>query len=176
MFISGSDYGERKIILWDAKLPKFSDPSYFPHILHWSPGGLIRKILIKNEVPKNAFWLAQSQLVLVSDQMLDLWNGDVSDEDIPESDEEEEDEGDDGDDRDKEKVKELKAKDDPFYKDDVKEYEGVNLMVTHVNTFGERIPATEYNPGGVLYVKLQVNYLLFNPYSGFLTTYMSVAR
>jgi WD40 repeat protein len=32
-FVSGSDYGERKILLWDAKLPNFTEPSKFPHIL-----------------------------------------------------------------------------------------------------------------------------------------------
>jgi hypothetical protein len=155
MFISGSDYGERKIILWDAKLPKFSEPSYFPHVIHWSTSGLVKKLLLKNQIPKNAFWLAQSQLVLVSDKVLDIWNGDISDEEeIPDSDEEEE-EGDE-EERDKEKLKELKAKDDPFYKDDVREHNGVSLVVTHVNTFGERIAATEYNPGGVLFIKLQV--------------------
>ncbi len=152
MFISGSDYGERKIILWDAKLPKFSDPSYFPHIIHWSPGGLIKKLLIKNEIPKSASWLAQSQMVLVREKMLDFWSGDIADdEELPESDEDQED----GDEEDRDKNK-IASRDDPFYKDDVKEHQGVSLLVTHVNTFGERIAATEYNPGGVLYVKLQV--------------------
>ena len=35
--ISGSDYGERKLLLWDAKLDwLMTDPKQFPHIIFWS--------------------------------------------------------------------------------------------------------------------------------------------
>jgi hypothetical protein len=41
--ISGSDYGERKILVWNANMPTMADPKQFPHTIFWTPEGLIRK-------------------------------------------------------------------------------------------------------------------------------------
>lgn len=84
--ISGSDYGERKLLLWDAKLDSLmTDPKQFPHILFWTPDGLIKKILIRQGPPHRTFWLAKSQYDLLTEENpLDIWEGELDpDEDIP---------------------------------------------------------------------------------------------
>ena len=41
---SGSDYGERRILLWDSQVPRFETPLQYPHMLFWSPEGLVTKV------------------------------------------------------------------------------------------------------------------------------------
>jgi hypothetical protein len=147
--------------LWDSQHPKFSDPSYFPHIIHWTSGGLIKKLLIKTEIPKHQFWLAQSQLSLVSEQMLDLWDGDYSDDEVPDSDEEGTDKESDEETEGTQKETTTKRKIDPFFVNDVRDNDGVSLLINYVNAFQEKIAASEYHPGGVLYIKLQVKFVCF---------------
>ena len=60
--LSGSGYGERKIILWDASMPKIHHPKHFPHMLYWTKAGLIKKILLRNMIPSRNFWLAESEM------------------------------------------------------------------------------------------------------------------
>jgi len=152
----GSDYGERKVLLWNAKLPVLDDPKQFPHIIFWTPDGLIRKILIHQGKPKPAFWLQRNMMSAITDEsMLDMWFGEIDDpeiEDIPS--ESEDDDDDDDDDEEEEEKKEVQV--DPFIADDVRAAEGVSLRVVFVNGEGEQVAASEYNPGGVLFVCVQV--------------------
>jgi WD40 repeat protein len=75
--VSGSDYGERKILMWDAKMNSLisGQPKQFPHMIHWTPEGLIKRILIKQstaeeQLERPAFWLKQSQMNLVTDDSM----------------------------------------------------------------------------------------------------------
>lgn len=160
-FISGSDYGERKLLLWDAKLPHFHDPAKFPHVLFWSPEGLITKILIQKGNPKTSFWLAQSQLGLLrNDNAIDIWTGELSDdepeisEDERKSDNEDEDE-DDEEEKLKKKKKQQQRKNQAEFPDDCKTYKGVMIQITSISPSGEKLVATEYNPGGNLIISLK---------------------
>lgn len=159
-FASGSDYGERKILLWDAKLPHMYEPSKFPHIFFWTTTGLIKKILIRNETPRPGFWLAQNQLTWISsDKNLDIWPGELSDDD--EDFEAMADDSDDDDDDDDEDEKEKKEKVDLSRAGDVYEKDNVLIDVVRVLTNGSKESATEYNPGGSLIVRIQsMEYLL----------------
>jgi hypothetical protein len=153
-FVSGSDYGERKILLWDAKLPHFHDPSKLPHMMMWSSEGLIKKIIVKKGLPKPGFWLSQSQLGLVKNENeLEIWSGELSDDDPDFSEEEKEDE-DDIDDEEEEKKK--KKLDDNVSADDQREIDGVLLQIMNISPQGEKQVAKEYNPGGNLIISLKV--------------------
>ena len=161
-FVSGSDYGERKILLWDANLPHFHDPGKFPHILYWSPEGLITKILIRKGIPKFSFWLTQSQLGLLKniESEYEVWTGELSD-DEPEISEDErnsddEDELDDEDETRKNTKKNKKNEANRTeFTDDLKEYKGVLLQIMAISPSGEKLVATEYNPGGHLFISLK---------------------
>lgn len=156
-FVSGSDYGERKILLWDAKLPHFHDPVRISHVIHWTTEGLIKRILLKNGVPKAGFWLSQSQLGLIkNDNDLDIWYGELSDDDPSFSeDEKDSDEEDDEDEKKKKKI------DEDYAVGDRKDYKGVHLQVTNIASTGDRQVATEYNPGGKLIISLKVKKSIF---------------
>lgn len=160
-FVSGSDYGERKILLWDAKLPSLKGPSQFPHVLFWTPEGLIRKILIKKTIPPNGFWLQQGELGLVQNEdQFDIWVGEMSDDERMEEEEAEQkpppgesDSEEDG----AESPEKLKASAyEQLIKNDLREYKGVRLSLTCVSPQGEKLAAREYNPGGYVYLKVQV--------------------
>jgi WD40 repeat protein len=156
-FVSGSDYGERRILLWDAKLPHFHDPLPFAHVIFWTPEGLIRKFLIKKGVPKTMFWLAQSQLGLITNEDdLEIWTGELSDDEMMEDDEEEEKDGS-SDEEEQTKKKTV----DSYNIDDKVELHGVLLEITSLSPSGEKLVATEYNPGGSLILKLSVSVLSF---------------
>ena len=100
--ISGSDYGERKLLLWDAKLDSLmTDPKQFPHIIFWSSTshfyvcfilsvcmwgnryrfrsqeGLIKKIIIRQGPAHQSFWLAKGQHDLLTESSLELWEGEM---------------------------------------------------------------------------------------------------
>ncbi|RYH11919.1 hypothetical protein EON65_38525 [archaeon] len=150
---SGSDYGERKILLWSAKMPDFHSPEQFPHIFFWTPEGLIKKIVIRKAVPKLSFWLQQTQMRLINDDdSFDVWPGEVSD---IEEDEDDESDTENDDHCDIDSVF-SKGKEEDYMKDDVRELKGITLKVTHVSAGGEQTEATEYNPGGFLVVTVQV--------------------
>ena len=148
--------------MWNAKLPVLDDPKQFPHIIFWTPDGLIRKILIHQGKPKPAFWLQRNMMSAITDEsMLDVWFGEIDDpeiEDFPsESEDDEEDDEDDDDEELQEEEQRKKVQQvDPFIADDVRAAEGVSLQVVFVNSEGEQAAASEYNPGGVLYVCVQV--------------------
>lgn len=198
--ISGSDYGERKILLWNAKMPVMNNPKQFPHVIFWTPAGLIRKILINQGVPKPAFWLQQNQMsALVDEDMIEYWPGEVDDpslEDFPSDSDSDDESGsdEDGDDDDngldsslagssmksgdgasskysvdsgegsskkgrrrrKKKGKKKGETVDEFIKNDVRQWGGVRLSAVVVTSKGDQVDAAEYNPGGVVYISLQV--------------------
>lgn len=195
--VSGSDYGERKILVWNAKMPVLDDPKQFPHYIFWTPAGLIRKILINHGIPKPSFWLQKNQMSAISDdRMLDYWEGEIDDvelEDYPSESEEEDSSGsdsdgssgdedgvgiegmemnntdtntisqkDEGNSSSKKRSKKNKKKPDKekpvdeFIKQDIRQLYGITLSAVVINTAGEQIEAVEYNPGGCVFVCLQV--------------------
>ena len=127
--ISGSDYGERKILLWDADMPKFERATQYPHLVFWTPDGLIKKILIRQLTPNLTFWLSADQVALLGEEaVLEMWPGELED-DIVDSDSDSDAGSDD------EKV-------DPFGKDDVKELNGAVMSVIYTDRQGENSNAT----------------------------------
>lgn len=155
-FVSGSDYGERKIMLWDAKYPHMYEPAKFPHIIYWTSTGLIRKIIIRRDNPRPGFWLAQTQLTWISsDKNLDIWPGEMSDDDTFAENQDSDGEGEDGEDDDDDAPKK-QDKVDKSREGDIYEKEGVFINVLKVGENGEKDSAIEYNPGGTLIVKVQV--------------------
>jgi hypothetical protein len=81
--LSGSDYGERRLMLWDANMPRISEPVIFSHMIFWTPDGLIRKILVRQMSPTISFWLTQDQLELLGeDEKIELWPGEAEDFDV----------------------------------------------------------------------------------------------
>jgi WD40 repeat protein len=157
-FASGSDYGERKILLWDAKMPHFREPQQFPHIFFWTPEGLIKKILIRKTIPKPNFWLMQTQLNYIKDDDdMEIWSGEVSDIEEDENGDDSDTESEHEDTLDELSVTSGKRKDAYaiLIADDVRELKGITLRVIHIGSEGEQSEATEYNPGGFLIVSIQ---------------------
>ncbi len=167
-------------------MPLLQDPKQFPHMIFWTPDGLIKKLLIRQTTPKMGFWVSQSQIHLLSDNsMLDMWSGELEDEDeeaafnakdsdedeeeeVEEEEEEEEEEGDEGIEYDEEerggahknKKKHRKAKKkkaEPWTVGDRPQHSGVSLSVVATNAGGEQFEAVEYSPGGTLAVCLEVS-------------------
>lgn len=166
-FASGSDYGERKILLWNSKLPAFNEPSQFPHIFFWTPEGLIKKIVIRKTTPRPNFWLKQNELHYINDDELDIWPGEISDvEDEKEGEEEEgEEEKEENDLIDGEadlaamlEGARPRTAGETIFADDRKEMKGVSMRVIRVGTSGDQSEAVEYNPGGFLVVSLKVSH------------------
>lgn len=74
--LSGSDFGERKLVIWDAKYPVVDQPVQFSHMIFWTEDALIKKILFKVGPPTDQFWLNQNQLSLLpDDQDIEIWQG-----------------------------------------------------------------------------------------------------
>lgn len=184
--VSGSDYGERKLLIWDAKQPVLSDPKQFPHMIFWSAGGLIKKILIRQGAPKPIFWLQQNQMDLITeDESLDIWAGEVDDNDMTagvdfEGDEDDEDDDEydesigDNDTANDEEEKEEEGNSskkklgnnkamvalEALIQDDICKIGSVRLSVIATSIGGgkdgEQIEAREYVPGGHLFISIQV--------------------
>jgi hypothetical protein len=155
--ISGSDYGERRLMIWDAQMPKYNSYVQLPHMIFWTPEGLIQKILIQQKVPEKEFWLSASQLSLLDeDETVTVWPGeltvvddidDESDEDIEKNDEAD------------------VPPPDLFGQDDVREVDGATVMVIAVAKNGEQMLATEYIAGGgTLVISIQVMWLIYYYY------------
>lgn len=147
--VTGSDYGERRLILWDATYPKFESPAQLPHMIYWTPEGLIRKILFKKTTPNQHFWLTQKQLgQLDQDEQVETWVGENATLDDVKSDSDENQEDDDD-----------MGEEDSFGRDDIKDQAGCAVSVTGVDKFGEQFAADEYIAGGgTLVISLQVRY------------------
>lgn len=148
--ITGSDYGERRLMVWDASFPHFESPVQFPHMIFWTPDGLIKKILIKKQVPTKHFWMTQKQLGQLSeDELVETWVGENATLDDIDSESEESNKDDDEDGMD--------LNDDDFGKDDIREDAGATVLVTAVDKYGVQSVATEYIAGGgTLVITLQV--------------------
>lgn len=148
--MTGSDYGERRLMLWDASFPHFNSPVQFPHYIYWTPDGLIKKILIRKDVPSKHFWMTQKQLALLDEnEMVETWPGEnatLEDIDSESDDSNNEDDG-----------EGMDMNDDDFGKDDVREVAGATVLVTAVDNHGIQSAATEYIAGGgSLIITLQV--------------------
>lgn len=122
--ISGSDYGERRLMLWDARSPVFKEAAQLPHMLYWSEGGLIKKILFAKQTPDDHFWLTSAQLgQLPEEEMVTTWLGETDTGEDIDSDSDS-DADDDEDDYEEE---------DDFGKDDVRELKGATVGVIMLN-------------------------------------------
>jgi WD40 repeat protein len=140
--VSGSDYGERKIMLWDASMPVFEKPTQYPHMLFWTPEGLIKKILIRGQPTTPFFWMTGEQLQIMGEKArIETWIGEYDDIEV----ESESDSDDDGED---------KIMEDVFTKNDIREIAGATLNVYYVDKEGKRSLATEYMAGGQLTVDI----------------------
>jgi hypothetical protein len=142
-------------------LPYLKGPSQFPHVLYWTPEGLIRKILIKKAVPQNGFWLQQGELGLIqNEEQFDIWVGEMSDDERIEEEVEEEkpppgESDSDVEEEDSPEKQKANAY-EQLIKNDLREYKGVRISLTCVTPQGEKLAAREYNPGGYVYLKVQV--------------------
>ena len=145
--VSGSDYGERRVILWNASMPTFDQPVQYPHMIFWTPEGLVKKILIRRTRPPDSFWLTPDQTDLLPEgSAVEAWAGELD------SDEEMDTDSDaDADSHDGEEEKEKKA----FGADDVRDREGLTLSVFAEDEEGRAVEATEYIPGHKLSIRIQ---------------------
>ena len=92
-------------------------------MVFWTPDGTIKKILIRQGEPSREFWLKQDEIGLLDENAeVEMWAGElVPDEEMP--DESEDEDGGGG------KKKKKSRRKDPFYKDDLREKNGVGLLV-----------------------------------------------
>lgn len=129
-------------------MPVMNDPQQFPHMLFWTPEGLIKKILLQQQPPVVTFWLDKDrQKKITDDNMMDIWVGaDVPDVEI-DSESEEENSDDD----------EVEVRKDVWGDSDTRQLEGVTLSVVITNLTGEQVEAEEYIPGSKLVVSLTVS-------------------
>ena len=141
--VSGSDYGERKLYIWDAALPIIENSVQYPHMVFWNRDGMIRKLLLRRMAPPGEFWLTSGQVsILPSNVVLEMWPGELS-EDILDSESEEEDE-------------DAERKDEDFRRTDVREMDGVVLTATVVDMkTKEHSIAQNYIPGHFLIITLE---------------------
>lgn len=119
-------------------------------MIFWTETGLISKILIKPALPSEQFWLNQNQLSNLDQNGIEIeqWYGQDDNDDPVISDSESEDE----------EAKAKRIERENFGLDDVKEVEGVLLVVDKVDCDGvlvSRRAADEYQPGGNLLVALE---------------------
>ena len=149
--MTGSDYGERRLILWDASYPKFESPVQLPHIIYWTPEGLIRKILFQKKAPTKHFWMTQKQLGQLDEgELVETWVGENAtlDDIASDSDDNAEDDGEND-----------MGEEDTFGMDDVRDEAGAAVAVTGVDKFGAQFAAEEYIAGGgTLVISLQVGW------------------
>ena len=150
--LSASDYGERKIIMWDASMPRLEQTLQFPHMIIWDFNGLIKRILMRRAPPDPSFWLTAEQLSQIDGLAVEGWFGEGAKEETFESDNESDSDAD-MDDDDSSSDEEGKE-DDPIDKDDVRDKEGAAISAV-VLLKGKRTLASEYNPGGKLVISLQ---------------------
>ncbi len=64
--LSGSDYGERKLFVWDSMMPRFEIPEQYPNMIFWTPDGLIKRILIQKTIPDYLFWLNEVIIIVIN--------------------------------------------------------------------------------------------------------------
>ena len=139
---SGSDYGERKIFLWDSQMPRFEVPLQYPHMLFWSPEGVITKIIIRQFVPQETFWMTGDQMQYLGDDVsYEVWPGELDDVVV------DDDSDSDASSNDEEPV-------DPLTLGDVHELNGLSITAVYTDSKGVRTVPTEYIPGGMLTIQI----------------------
>ena len=150
--LSASDYGERKIYMWDASMPRVEQCSHFPHMIFWTPDGLIKRILIQNVVPDQSFWLTDAQVGVIDDSPAQPWPGMNALEEEFESDNESDSEAES--DSESEEEEEQEIVDPGLY--DVRDKNGVAVSaLSYVASKGTQRMSDEYSPGGILVVSIQ---------------------
>lgn len=153
--VSGSGYKERKLLLWDARMPKIDRALQYPNIIFWSPEGLIRKLCIQKLIPDWTFWLTKQEQLRLKNVKVDAFPGEMEviamDSDSEDSSESDIDS----------KVTEDSFDDPfehPFFAGDKRFISGARLLILTLDPTGNPANATEYSPGGTLYFKLQSGY------------------
>ena len=153
--VSGSGYKERKLLLWDARMPKIDRALQYPNIIFWSPEGLIRKLCLQKFIPEWTFWLTKQEQLRLKNVKFDTLPGEmevtVMDSDSEESTESDIDS----------KVSEDSYDDPfehPFFSGDRRFISGARMLILTLDHKGAPVNATEYSPGGYLYFKLQSGY------------------
>ena len=123
------------------------NPKQFPHMIFWTRDGLIKKMLINQDIPKPSFWLTRKQMGLIKDDtMLDIWPGEFEeDEDMPSESEDE-----------KEDDDEFDFKEPVDTSGDVKTLGDVTVIAYDINNSGEPVQVFEYKPGGFIIITIQV--------------------
>jgi hypothetical protein len=79
--------------VWDSKYPLIDQPQQYAHMIFWTEDARIRKIIIKQTVPDEQFWLNQNQLSLLPEDVdIEMWSGEQDADEPVISDSESEDE------------------------------------------------------------------------------------
>jgi hypothetical protein len=153
-------------------MPHMTQPQQYPHMIFWTPAGLVSKILIKNKEPSRDFWLARNQADLLDDNAeIETWPGElVLDEEI-DTDSDSDGDGDDEstsvktdidrkimiEKQQREKAAKKRKKVDRFFGiNDIRDFSGASLGVVSTSPEGINVEAVEYIPGGHLTISLQV--------------------
>jgi len=150
-------------------MPVIDDPMQVPHIIFWTPHGLVKKIILRIITPPPSFWLTQEELGgLGQETVLEVWPGEL-DPDIEMDDSESEgDEDDEDEDTDDEGVQEEEAvidgeagrskkkKKNKNGSDDVRVIDGVSVGAIVADKEGNPSETDEYIPGGSLVISIQV--------------------
>jgi hypothetical protein len=135
-------------------------------MIFWTPEGLIKKILLRQGAPDDAFWLAKDQMdMLPENAEVEMWAGELAPDEELDS-ESESAASQDNDEDGQAKSPEEAAKE--FGKKDKRSYKKVALKVIRTDSDGKNFDATEYVPGGQLTILLQVGlrftyYKIFRP-------------
>ena len=139
--------------MWDAGMPKFEDTLQFPHVLFWTPDGLIKRILMRRRAPDPSFWLSPDQLTQAPGILVEAWAGEGVAEELFESESETDSEEDEETDEESSSSEE-EVEEDPIDKYDVREKEGA--AISAILFLKEKQSQTdEYIPGGELVISLQ---------------------
>ena len=150
--LSASDYGERKILMWDAAMPLIEAPLQLPHMLFWTPDGSIKRICMRKLYPETYFWLSSSQFAsLEEERVIEMWDGEQAADEYFSSDS---DTDSDKSSDDSESEEEEPEPEDP-QKDDVHESEGIALAPIVLDKDGKQNNAVEYMPNGQLVITVQ---------------------
>lgn len=156
--LSGSSYAERKLLLWDAAMPKIHNPLQFCCVIFWTTDGLIKRICLQRKVADWTFWLTKAEALRVKGLDMEALPGEL---DVVEMDTESErsDNSNDSDDEDDDESENIDPFEDAFFAQDIRTCQGARLVVLSFDGEEEGVKAaTEYIPGSYLVIRLQSGY------------------
>ena len=135
-------------------MPKFEDTLQFPHVLFWTPDGLIKRILMRRRAPDPSFWLSPDQLTQAPGILMEAWAGEGAAEEIFESESETDSEEEQETDEESSSSEEEEVEEEPIDKYDVREKDGAAISAI-LFLKEKQSQADEYIPGGELVISLQ---------------------